>query len=44
MPTSIKFKMVEKKLQAFATVGRTGKHLMFPKAKSRKKENENEIQ
>ena len=37
-------KMDQKQLQAFATVSRTEKYLMFVEAKSRKRENENEIQ
>ena len=36
--------MDQKQLQAFATVKRTEKHLMFAKAKARKRENKNEIQ
>ena len=43
-PTSMSSKMDQKQLQAFATVKRTEKHLMFAKAKARKKENKNEIQ
>ena len=36
--------MDQNQLQAFATVKRTEKHLMFAKAKARKRENKNEIQ
>ena len=44
LPTSMSSKMDQKQLQAFATVRKAEKHLMFAKAKSRKRENENEIQ
>ena len=44
LPTSMSSKMDQKQLQAFATVRRAEKHLMFAEAKSRKKNNENEIQ
>ena len=36
--------MDQKHFQAFATVKRTEKRLMFAKAKARKRENKNEIQ
>ena len=44
LPTSMSSKMDQRQLQAFATVRKAEKHLMFAKAKSRKRENENEIQ
>ena len=44
LPTSMNSKMDQKQLQAFATVKRAEKHLMFAKAKSRTTENENEVQ
>ena len=44
LPTSMSSKMDQKQLQAFATVRRTEKHLMFAKAESRNGENKNEIQ
>ena len=38
LPTSMSSKMDQKQLQAFATVRKAEKHLMFAKAKSRKRE------
>ena len=43
-PTSMSSKMDQRQLQAFVTVRKAEKHLMFAKAKSRKRKNENEIQ
>ena len=44
LPTSMSSKMDQKQLQGLATVRRAEKHLMLAKAKSRKRENESEIQ
>ena len=44
LPTSMSSKMDQSQLLAFATVRKAEKHLISAKAKSRKRENENEIQ
>ena len=44
LPTSMSSKMDQKQLQAFATVRKAEKLLMFAKAKPRTRKNENETQ